>query len=581
MKHYSILTLVLLGALSLGCTKIPELVGDDETTVIPGDLVIPGSTGDPVTLTTTVSLGGNPESKALAAAGVKTFAVNDQIAVIYKNTGGKTVKALSSALVAEDIVGDGRMAIITVTLTDPAPSGAVRYIYPAAMAKETIKDDAAMDDESTIDFSRLATQDGTLASLASGLDLAVYDGNLTAEAALPAIAPLANPLCIGEFTIKNTDGTSDLTPTLTGLWVSDGTNNYAVSRTAAEGPIYVAMCPVASSATITFAAQTASTYYEREVTGKPLAAGKMYPVGVKMTQTHTVNLARLCNKYEAQNGETLTGKLALCKQISIADGATVTLNDVDINGDDTFTTGEFPGITCNGDATLTLEGTNTVRGCKNGFPGIYPAGSKTLTINGTGKLFAYSKGSQAAGIGSGYYSNNASCGNIVIESGEITAKCTSTEGAGIGCGSRNGVKIKCGNITITGGTVIAQGGSRAAGIGTGHAGNISNAKTINQCGNITITGGTVTATGGALAAGIGLGSSSGGNKASNICGTITINGSHVTAIRGSDAPYCIGKGAFGAGEYILTCGTITIGGDYKGTEGVNPDPNGNTYVYQP
>lgn len=72
--------------------------------------------------------------------------------------------------------------------------------------------------------------------------------------------------------------------------MSDGTNTYAVTRTAADGPIYVAMRPVASSATITFAAQTASTYYERTVTGKTLAAVNMYPVGVKMTQSHTVNL---------------------------------------------------------------------------------------------------------------------------------------------------------------------------------------------------------------------------------------------------------------------------------------------------
>ena len=565
MKKHNIIALVLLGALSLGCVKeeVAGQAGHDKV----------------VTLTTTVSLAEAPGTKALTAEGVKTFAVGDQVAIIYKNTSQETVKAVSAPLVAEDIASDGKMATLTVTLTDPAPSGAVRYIYPAAMAKATIDAGAAIDDESTIDFSRLATQDGTLATLAGSYDLATFDGTLTGGATLPASVTLTNPLCICEFTVKNTDGTSDLTPTLTGLWVSDGTHNYAVSRTAAEGPIYVAIRPV-NAATITFAAQTASTYYESEVTGKSLAAGNMYPVSVRMTKTHTMNLARLCNNYEAQNGETLTGKLALCKQITIADGATVTLNDVDINGDDTFTTGEFPGITCNGDATLTLEGTNTVRGCKSGYPGIYPPKNKTLTINGTGKLFAHSKGSQAAGIGGGHY--NVRCGNIVIESGEITA-IASFGSAGIGSGCRSDGICSCGDITITGGTVIAQGGSSAAGIGTGYAYTSSSKNsTTNQCGNITITGGTVTATGGDFAAGIGLGNTIGGNSVvKNICGTITISGSHVTAIRGSDAPYCIGKGAFDLGSNaLLTCGTITIGGEGKGTDGVNP-ASGDTYVYQP
>ena len=573
MKKHSIIALVLLGALSPGCVKeeVAGQAGHDKV----------------VTLTTTVSLAEAPGTKALTAEGVKTFAVGDQVAIVYTNTADATVKAVSNALLAEDIASDGKIATLTVTLTDPAPSGAVRYIYPAAMAKETVASDATIDDAGTIDFSRLSTQDGTLATLAGSYDLATFDGTLTGGATLPASITLTNPLTICEFTIMNTKAASVLTPTLTGLWVSDGTNSYAVSRTAAAGPIYVAMRPVASSATITFAAQTDTKYYEREVTGKTLAAGKMYPVSVRMTKTHTVNLARLCNNYEAQDGETLTGKLALCKQITIADGATVTLNDVDINGDDTFTTGAFPGITCNGDATLTLEGTNTVRGCKSGYPGIYPPKNKTLTINGTGKLFAYSKGSNAAGIGGGSVINYANCGNIVIQSGEITAIAT-YGGAGIGGGYIRGVSCSCGDITITGGMVTATGGDSAAGIGTGYAYIGSNKIAItNQCGNITITGGTVTATGGAGAAGIGLGYTTGGNGnhtnldyAYNKCGTITISGGHVTAIRGSLYAYCIGKGAYENEHHELTCGAITIGGVDKGTDGVNPD-SGDTYVYQP
>ena len=581
MRYVTMAVLTLAGAVMAGCSS------ED-------DAMVQQSQGNRVvTLTTTVSLGGG-ETRALDAAGVKTFAENDQIAIVYKNTGGQTVKAVSNKLIGigTDISADGKNATITVTLENPLAGGALRYIYPAAMAKGTIEAGATINDANTVNYDALAAQDGTLTTLASNLDLAVYDGTLTSEAALPTSVTLTNQLCIGEFTIKNSDGSSDLTSAITGLWVSDGTNTYAVTRSVSAGPIYVAMRPIADATTITFAAQTASAYYEREVAGKTLAAGNMYPVGVRMTQTHSVNLARICSAYEAQNDETLTGKLALCNKISIAAGATVTLNDVNINGDNTFN-GAFPGITCKGTATLTLVGTNTVRGCYgNGYPGIFPARGKTLTINGTGKLFAHGNGQGTAGIGGGSAYSYTSCGNIRIESGEITA--TGRQyGAGIGSSGKSGHDNSCGDITITGGTVIATGGLRAAGIGTGCADSgDSNVNLLTtQCGNISIIGGTVTATGGNEAAGIGLGYTVKNNSSSvkimNItCGAITItNGvTRVTAIRGFDAPYCIGKGAYykwTSSDFILTltCGTITIGGEGKGTDGVNPDPDGNTYVY--
>ena len=588
-RKLNLAALVIVGAMAVGCTGALEEINPNtpqETTPGTPEETQQQPESKTVTLTTTISLG--TETKALDAEGVKTFAVGDQIAVVYEDEAGLTQKAVSIALTAENIHEEGKKADITVSLTDPKADGVLRYIYPAAMALETIATDATIDDAGTVDFTRLDAQDGMLATLASNYDLAVYDGNLTGTE-LPASATLENQLAIGEFTIKDADGTIDLTSTLTGVWISDGTNNYAVSRSASEGPIYVAMRPVASSATITFAAQTASAYYEREVTGKTLAAGNMYPVGVRMTRTHTVNLARLCNAYEAQNGETLTGKLALCNKITIAAGASVTLNNVDINGDNTFD-GKFPGIKCNGNATLTLVGTNTVRGCYgNGYPGIFPANGKTLTINGTGKLFAYGNGQGAAGIGGGK-STYLNCGNIRIESGEITAIATSSFGAGIGSSGIAGFNNSCDNITITGGTVIATGGKYAAGIGTGCADFGSSKVSIkNQCGNITITGGTVIATGGVEAAGIGLGYTTKGGTSdtsimTNQCGTITITDgvTRVTAIRGDSGTYCIGKGAYQSLIHsTLTCGTITIGGEGKGTDGVNPDPDGNTYVYQP
>ena len=216
----------------------------------------------------------------------------------------------------------------------------------------------------------------------------------------------------------------------------------------------------------------------------------------------TVDLSTKSTAYTAQNGETLTGTLASNVQISIADGATVILNNVNINGSGTWTTGNYAGITCNGDATIILSGTNTVKGFYQDYPGIYVPGNKTVTIQGSGSLTASSNGS----------------------------------GAGIG----GGIGFDCGNITITGGNITATGGNGRPGIGGG----------TEACGNITITGGTITATGGNAAAGIG------GSNEGN-CGDITITSgvTRVTATKGNNiSPNSIGAGAFG------TCGTVTIGG---------------------
>ena len=254
----------------------------------------------------------------------------------------------------------------------------------------------------------------------------------------------------------------------------------------------------------------------------------------------TVDLATLTADYEAQDGETLTGTLAGNYKISIADGATVTLDGVTINGMNDMNY-SWAGITCLGDATIILSGTNTVNGFYQDYPGIQAAAGKTLIINGTGSLTASSYG-KGAGIGG---VNNVACGNIEIQGGTITA--TSLKyGAGIGGGDR----ADCGNITISGGIVTATGGERGAGIGGGRRGPDN-----GSCGNILISGGTVTATGGENAAGIGGGRGY-NNSTFSSCGTITITSgvTKVTATMGDGAPYSIGAGRYG------TCGTVTIGG---------------------
>ena len=263
--------LVMVGAMMSSCAEEVEVV---QPTV-----------NGTVTMKTTISLDGKSATRALTEAGVKTFAAGDQIAIIYKNTAGETVKAESVALTAADIdASDAHKATFTVDLTNPKASEAVRYVYPASRAAASIAADAAVNGDATINFAALATQDGTFASLANDLDLAVYDGTMTSVGALPTGAGviLENLLTILKLqSIKNDAGVAILDK-ITSLTVDDGTNTYTVTRTAANAPIYVAMLPVAGDITIS------TTYdnipYTKTATGKTLAKNKICPVNLTMAQ---------------------------------------------------------------------------------------------------------------------------------------------------------------------------------------------------------------------------------------------------------------------------------------------------------
>ncbi|MBE6331314.1 MAG: hypothetical protein E7070_03265 [Bacteroidales bacterium] len=248
-----------------------------------------------------------------------------------------------------------------------------------------------------------------------------------------------------------------------------------------------------------------------------------------------LDLAKVTDDVVIEDGYTVIGTLdvenyPVC--VSIADGATIILDNISIMGRSDDYDYEYAGLECEGDATIILKDgtTNNLRGyCDAG--GIYIQPGKTLTIKGetegTGVLNAKGNGGYGAGIGSG----GTSCGNIVIEGGVINAE--GGEGSpGIGAGTLG----DCGNITITGGTITAIGHGEAAGIG---GGGCWLPYVSSHCGNITITDGVTS----------------------------------VTATKGEGAPCAIGPCKDGG------CGTVTIGGKvyYDGSDYVN---GGDSYLTQ-
>ena len=237
-------------------------------------------------------------------------------------------------------------------------------------------------------------------------------------------------------------------------------------------------------------------------------------------------------------GTKVTGTLNRACKVSIAANATVTLSDATILGVNNITN-IFAGITCLGNATLVLEGANTVRGFNEDYPGIYVPARSTLTIRGDGSLTAESNG-KGAGIGGGY---DISSGDIVIEGGTITAIGGTQGGAGIG-GSLSYGTSSFGSITITGGNVTATGGYGSAGIGGGNSGG------AHGCDSIVISGGNVAAYGGDFAVGIGSGRRC-------TCGSIVIEGGTVTAEGNTFAPG-IGSSSNWQATYGSACSNIMI-----------------------
>ena len=265
----------------------------------------------------------------------------------------------------------------------------------------------------------------------------------------------------------------------------------------------------------------------------------------------TVNLSTLTGNYTAQNGDVLTGTLEGKSQpykISIANDAKVTLSDATINGSNSKGC-PWAGITCLGNCTLVLKGSNTVKGFYNEFPGIQAAKNEgagdeyTLVIEGNGSLDARSSG-YGAGIGGGYSDfdcsfGKISCGDIIIRGGIVTAM-GGSYAAGIGSGGRG----TCGDITISGGKVTATGRVWAAGVGSGNGG---------TSGDITICGGEVEATAGKQAAGVGNGYQ---GKSGDII--ITNDITKVMATKGIDAPYSINVGDEESAS-MITIGGVVMG----------------------
>ena len=446
-------------------------------------------------------------------------------------------------VVTVETVNEDGSATITGDITVGTDGEAIEVCYPAAAWEWYAEKSGAIRNQTFL--TNITTkQDGTLKYIQDNLDTRMGKGTLKVDgdkATLSDNVTLASQIAIWKLTMQD-----DATPTPAALKATQvsvkvgGETPVTIASTAklstATSTVYLAMDKLEKQY-LTIEATVGSDTYKYENEDISLALGQYYQSTVTMSLPKIVDLATVTENTVIEDGYTVTGTLGKNVQISIADGATVTLDNVSINADGTWNRDNWAGLTCEGDATIILKdgSTNTVKGFYSNYPGILAAVGHTLIIKGTGSLTASSNGG-GAGIGGGW--GAIACGNIEIQGGTITAT-GGYNAAGIGSGSCG----NCGNITISGGNVTANGGEYAAGIGSGAGDNESS---TDKCGDILISGGTVSATGGYCAAGIGSGSC--GN-----CVNISISGGTVKATGGA---YSAGIGSGSEG----TCGAITISG---------------------
>ena len=485
--------LLTAGTLTTSCSSEDTTIETPQTQQPAGNTITLTATlapkGDDGGTTRAITTGKDANSKEILNV---AWQQGEVIAVYYQKTDDSYAKALANIGAPN---ADGS-APFTATLTD-AKGGTAKFIYPATLAK-----DGELKTGYNSDFWN---QDGTIEFISRKLDAATATATIDVNGGTATIVgpvTMQNQVCICKFSFSGlssdaTENYYDIT-----IYEKQGATTTMTYKTtsiakASMGAVYMALLGAdGKDFTISvkgyyknsptdLAVQDRNSY-NKSSSNVTLTAGKFYrniPV--------TLNIP---------NNGTISGTRS--STVVIPAGGTCTLNGATIN------VSSGPAIWCDGNATIVLTGTNTVTTSAEGQPAIFIPEGKTLTIQGTGSLTANATGDGAAGIGGGYQGGTSyagiNCGNIIIESGTITA-------TGIAAGIGSGNHGICGNITITGGTITATGGDNAAGIGGGF-----NA----SCGNITITSGvtSVEATMG-YKAGAPIGY---GNKGT--CGSISIDG---------------------------------------------------------
>lgn len=447
-----------------------------------------------------------------------SWSVGELIGIYYQKKDLSYARGFARVTAVDPVTG---AATVEAVLANPI-GGEAKFIYPYTL----------MNENGEMDMTPFRKQDGTINYISNNLDAATTTGTIVVDGGTATVSgsiPMESQCCICKFnfTGMNADPTENYYDiTITEKEGGSTIHRYIAANIAKGnlGEVYMALFG-AENKDFTFFIQgnhknapddqaaMAKRSYSRSMAGVTLYAKRFY-------RSLTINCPRTPDD-----------------PIVIPAGGSVTLEDVYIQSSEA-------GITCEGDATIYLDGENYIS-AGGGYAAIQAIQSNSqINILVYGSLEAHG-GSGAAAIGSG---EGGTCGNISIF-GKITAF-GGEYGAAIGAGYTGA----CGDITINGGSITAYGGQYSAAIGTG---------SDSSCGDIFIFGGSVYAYGGELASAIGSGRR---GSCENIEIPAGINFMHAERMNDVGDILCIGYG------YDGTCnGNITIKGTiyYRNTAFLN------------
>lgn len=220
----------------------------------------------------------NPGTRALTDPNDGTLTaswqVGEEIAIVF---GGNKYTATVTA-----VDGEGS-ATVNATLPGGTPNNqAVTFIYPASAA-----------DGSGLRSGLLATQDGTLATLSSTLDVATADGNIVIDGtnAQPnGTVTLVNQFAVCKFQFK--DESDQAITDITKLFITDlaTQDKITVTPPSAQSAVYVAMLP--SNNSTKFKVECSSGNLYLKTASANLQAGMFYhpTLQVILTEREYVDL---------------------------------------------------------------------------------------------------------------------------------------------------------------------------------------------------------------------------------------------------------------------------------------------------
>jgi hypothetical protein len=523
----------------------------------------PVQKGNVVTLTATLSPKDGETTRALTDPGDGTltsaWAIGEELEVMYEDTHGGTPSARGKITAVD---GSGK-ATVTVDLVDPQ-TGTAYFHYPYNRTSG-LKD-------TKID------QIGALNDIGANFDEFEGNGTITVTAGVPSLpddVALTRNVCV--WKLKFTDGGLDITSDIISLSINDGTREYLITPSSLDA-IYVAMFGC-TGATITIKAATATGVYSASKAGITLQAGKSYHSTVALaaaasdtyrvftsktdytdeaipggattvtsgTNTWTDGTYVVSGNVTIDAGVTVSGATAV--NLILKDGASLTVNGTITGGNilniygQELSTGKLTvnandinvgvgnlnihgGIinvptSMQGIETMNLNiyhGTVTTAGAMNGFMimgdmHIY-GGNVTATATNGAALQIYGSGKP---------------GSLTVSGGTFTARGTGSSHLNKGILVEEGEGKGTASIMISGGTVIASGGSDDD--------TNSGADAIDVQGTLTISGGAiVTADGGTDTNGNGGGCGISVREGSSAGGSTTISGGTITATGGDQMP---------------------------------------------